>query len=368
MPGKTFGSAARRWEALGPYYAMFPIEFARGVIRAHTAPGGAVLDPFAGRATSVFAAAELGRRGCGIEINPVGWLYGRVKLAPATRQAVLSRLALVSTLAEALPANATAHLPPFFTACYAPRVLRFLWAARTQLDWKRSRVDATLMAITLVYLHGKRDGSLSNQMRQGKAMAPDYSVAWWAEHGHTPPDIDPGAFLRRRIEWRYKQGHPSFEQSRVLLGNSRAFVKRLERRVADGHEPAFNLLLTSPPYWGVTNYHVDQWLRLWMLGGHERPSGGLGADRNKFESREGYTRLLSGIFTGCAPLLHPDAVVYVRTDARPFTFDTTARALMQAFPDKTIEAVPQPYTRQTQTALFGDDSEKPGEVDLILLP
>jgi hypothetical protein len=224
------------------------------------------------------------------------------------------------------------------------------------------------MAILLVYLHGKRDGSLSNQMRQGKAMAPDYSVAWWSERGLEPPDLDPVAFMRKRIRWRYAHGRPQFDGSRVLLGNSRAFLKRLARRVGAGAEGPFRLLFTSPPYWGVTNYHVDQWLRLWMLGGSDRPSGALGANRDKFESREAYQRLLRGIFSGCAPLLSPDAVVYVRTDARAFTLNTTVQALTTAFPTKALEVIPRPYPRQTQTALFGDKSEKPGEVDLILHP
>ena len=48
------------------------------------------------------------------------------------------------------------------------------------------------MALILVYLHGKHDASLSNQMRQTKAMAPRYAVNWWRERGLRPPSLDPG--------------------------------------------------------------------------------------------------------------------------------------------------------------------------------
>ena len=34
----------------------------------------------------------LGRNSLGIEINPVGWLYGTVKLNPASREDVIDRL------------------------------------------------------------------------------------------------------------------------------------------------------------------------------------------------------------------------------------------------------------------------------------
>jgi DNA modification methylase len=68
---------------IGPYYAMFPTRFADAVIKKHTLPGDTVLDPFAGRGTAIFSAAALGRRGFGVEISPVGWIYAKAKLGPA---------------------------------------------------------------------------------------------------------------------------------------------------------------------------------------------------------------------------------------------------------------------------------------------
>ena len=69
-----------------------------------------------------------------------------------------------------------ANLPTFFEWAYAPDVLRFLLASRDILRWRDSKVDRTLMAFILIHLHGKRLGSLSNQMRDSKSMAPDYAV------------------------------------------------------------------------------------------------------------------------------------------------------------------------------------------------
>ena len=80
--GKTFGTAAKRWEGIGPYYAMFPIRFADAVIKEHTAAGDTVLDSFAGRGTAIFSATALGRRGFGIEISPVGWVYAKGQARP----------------------------------------------------------------------------------------------------------------------------------------------------------------------------------------------------------------------------------------------------------------------------------------------
>lgn len=366
-PAKSYGTAVRRWAGIGPYYAMFPTDFAFEVVRSYTRPGQAVLDPFAGRASSIYAAAALGRSGLGVEINPVGWLYGRVKLAPAAKNEVLARaheLGVSTGLPQQEIANA---LPEFFHVCYAPRVLQYLLKARAYLRWKDNAVDATLMAVILVYLHGKAGAALSNQMRQGKAMAPDYSVRWWREKGKLPPDIDPVSFLESRLEWRYAKGIPALEKSTVLSGDSTTALTTVAGEVRDGQRPRFDLLFTSPPYCKVTNYHYDQWLRLWMLGGPQHPTReGRGPWERRFDSEVAYKELLGTVFTACAEIMSEHAVVYVRTDARPLTYELTVEALRNAFPKHSVQSTARPYTRDTQTALFGDKGIKPGEVDILL--
>lgn len=360
------GTPIGRWAGIGPYYAMFPVGFAFKVVQEYSSPGQAVLDPFAGRASSIYAAAATGRPSLGIEINPVGWLYGQVKLHPASKTSVVRRLEELMQAANELHANDVAGLPEFFHSCFSPRVLRFLLAARTSLIWRESATDATIMAIILIYLHGKQGQALSNQMRQGKSMSPDYSVRWWSSRHLAPPDVDPHAFFLQRIEWRYAKGTPTLEPSSMVLGDSRLVMHNLAAKVMAGIQRPFDLLFTSPPYHAITNYHYDQWLRLWMLGGPERPVRLEGEDQKKFESRELYRGLLVKVFGACSHVLSDSARIYVRTDARPFTLRTTLEVLREAFPSKALETVPQPYQRSTQTALFGDKGEKPGEVDIVL--
>jgi DNA modification methylase len=54
-----------------PHHAAFPVEIPRRCIAAGCRPGGTVLDPFAGTATTGIAARQLGRRFVGIDLNPV---------------------------------------------------------------------------------------------------------------------------------------------------------------------------------------------------------------------------------------------------------------------------------------------------------
>jgi len=365
--GKTFSTAAGRWEGVGPYYAMFPIRFADAVIDEHTAEGDTVLDPFAGRGTAIFSAATLGRRGFGIEISPVGWVYARAKLSPAPLEQVEKRLLEIADASDKYAEQARS-LPRFFKKCFSSSVQRFLLAARDGLDWRRRTADRTLMAILMVYLHGKENQALSNQMRQTKAMSPHYAIEWWDKNGTKPPDVDAVEFMQKRIRWRYASGVVAADESRVFLGNSIDRLPRLERFMREEGIPKAKLLLTSPPYFGVTNYHYDQWLRLWLLGFETDAYIARGPYQGRFTHPGHYQTLLKKVFCRAAKIVADDSVVYVRTSEAPFTKQATLDALLSAFPKKCLLKRCQPFLRPTQTHLYGDKTPKVGEVDLILMP
>lgn len=355
-----------RWSSFGPYYAMFPVAFARDVIAEYTNVGDGVLDPFAGRATSLFCAREAAREALGMEISPLGWIYGRTKLSPARSSYVVQCIEELDRAAASFQ-RAAEELPEFFHHCFAPNVRRFLLAARLLLRWRTHEVDRTVMAFILTYLHGKIDNgrpmSLSNQMRQTKAMAPDYSVRWWIDNGMAePPKVDPVQFLLERVKWRYARGAPSWGSECLRLGDCRKVLPR--RHVAEAVN--YRLLLTSPPYRGVTSYYYDQWLRYWLLGDSERPMLDRAAWKQKYVNAKDYERLLRQSFAASRRLLAPDATVYVRTDARPATLDITCSVLEKVFPGRTHQLVSAPYRKATQTSLFGDRAMKPGEVDIII--
>jgi hypothetical protein len=217
------------------------------------------------------------------------------------------------------------------------------------------------MAVLLNHLHGNRGRELSNQMRQAKALAPAYSIRWWNERNMKAPDIDPIEFLRKKLKWRYSQGTVKLQDSRLYLGDSRTVLPRLRKQ-----ENKFDLLLTSPPYIGVTDYHYDQWLRLWMLGGPpEAMHASDDTSRGDFENKVIYEKILRDVFKKAATLLHPNSVIYVRTDARKATLEITQRVLLEVF-SIMPRSISQPFIGQTQTALFGDKENKPGEVDLVI--
>jgi len=361
-----YETATSRWAGIGPYYAMFPAEFADHVVTKYTDVGASVLDPFSGRGTSVFSAATNGRTGMGVELNPVGWVYSQAKLHPATQVDVTDRLREIGMLADRR--RSVPDLPVFFSWCFSPRVQNFLFTARKHLEWRHSPADWTLMALLLVNMHGKRDAALSNQMRQTKSMSPTYAVNWWKAHDSHPPDIDPVNFMEKRVNWRYARGEPSASNSFVYLGDSTVRLRDVGRRAAEMSLPSTTLLLTSPPYCGVTNYHYDQWLRLWLLGGPPNALAVSGRHKGKFTNQEEYGKLLFDVFNRSLPLLDKDAVVYVRTDHRELTLKMTTEVLKEVFPKKRMFRYARVIHKPTQTHLFKNKIDKSAEVDIVLLP
>jgi hypothetical protein len=246
----------------------------------------------------------------------------------------------------------------FQSLAWSPPVLGFLHAARRVLDWKDRSLDRTIMGFILVYLHAKQGGGLSNCMRQSKAMAPDYSVRWWRERRLSPPDIDPAAFLKQRVDWRYKHGVVNGPAVSVYRGDARNVLGR-QNAPAD-----FDLILTSPPYCDITNYRYDNWIRLWMLGGPPHPDY---RTAERYADRSAYSTLLQDVFK-IAAQRSKKAIVYVRTDARPFTAAVTEQAVRDAWPRHTITVRKNKPHKTTQTVLFGDNAKKPGDIDLIAMP
>ena len=365
--GSRFSTAEGRWAGVGPYYAMFPSTFAESVILDHTDVGDIVLDPFAGRGTGIYSAAVNARHGVGIEINPVGWVYTRAKLRPATKKDVLARLKYISEKSYYYR-HAAERMPTFFKYCYSLEVLAFLLTARASLNWRQSRVDWTLMALLLVNLHGKRTDSLSNQMRQTKSMSPPYAIKWWEEHKEKPPELDPVEFMSKKLDWRYAKGIPTVATSEIYLGDSVYRLSQLRRRLEAFGAGQARLLFTSPPYYGITSYYYDQWLRLWLLGGPEGPVAQADSRRGKFTARGKYRELLKSVFSKARTLLSEDAVVYVRTDSRHITRSITREVLREAFPDKTLTEYKSPSPEKTQTDLFSSNAPKKGETDIVLRP
>ena len=357
QPPWPYASAERRWYGMGRYYAMFPPRFAFDAINEFTRTGDPVLDPFCGRGNAPFTASVMGRPTVGVDINPIAWLYTAVKLNPDPKpDRVVRRLKAIGKAARIGDRRSRTR---FETMAWSPGVRAFLKAARRELNWRSSVTDRTLMAFVVLHMQDKRDQGLSNALWPTIACSPHYAVRWWSDKGLTrPPDIDPVAVLEDKIRRRYTYGTPSQSHGKAVLGDAAGV---LQRRTAF----AARLLITSPPYKGVTDYWNDHWIRLWALGHSLRKDWKRTA---KYENGTRYHSLLKQVFAQSKRHLADDAVILVRSDRRHETAVLCREVLQEIWPDKCLFVRESNARCEGVSIYHGRGGSRAHELDFLLLP
>ena len=346
----------RRWYGFGRYYAMFPPSFAYEAINQFTQQGDLVLDPFCGRGNAPFTASTLMRPSLGIDINPVAWLFTQVKLDPEPNVGVLIERLIEVGRARRIEDRAAEST--FESMAWAPEVLALLKAARRELDWKNSISDRTLMGFLVLHMQDKLGSGLSNSLWPTIACSPSYAVKWWKQNNlAVPPELDPIEFLKKRINWRYMYGLPNVAKSKAVLGDSRELLSQVSPIHA-------KLLITSPPYCGVTDYWNDHWIRLWMLGNELRKDW---LRQNRYENKEQYQSLILDVFKLSKRHLKNDAVILIRSDTRASTAKICIDALRATWPNQTIFRRCTSAPNNGVSVCHGKGGSKAREVDLLVL-
>jgi len=114
-----------------------------------------------------------------------------------------------------------------------------------------------------------------------------------------------------------------------VRGNSR--VCTADARLARGYAflPAtIDLVITSPPYYGMTTYIADQWLRNWFLGGPPKVPYGEKC-RLSHQSPDAFAQSLSQVWDQVGDRLSPTGKMYVRFGAIP-SRNRDAKSIMKS--------------------------------------
>ena len=318
-------SAERRWYGFGRYFAMFPPFFAYDAVSGLTRPGEGVLDPFCGRGNGSFVATVSGRPSLAVDVNPVAWLFTAVKMQPEPRpDRILERLEDLRRARRPSDGRARSE---FERMAWAAPVRSMLWAARRELDWRGSITDRTLMGFLALHMQDKLGAGMSNSLWPTVACSPRYAVKWWKSRGlREPPEIDPVALLGDKVRRRYLYGTPKQAVGVARLGDSRRVLRRRWRDRA-------TLLMTSPPYCGVTDYWNDHWIRLWVLGYSMTKDWGRS---RRFANLGEYRAMVVEVLMQCRRHLTSDATILIRSDARRHTWRACLNAMRTVWPEERV--------------------------------
>jgi SAM-dependent methyltransferase len=363
-------AAVREWpedvlrlNAVCPYYTMFPLDFPLQQLSAHPS-ATRVLDPFCGRGTTLYAARLAGIPSVGIDINPVAVAIARAKLTHITPRAVVRlarRILADDTEPSELPAG------EFWDWCFERETLREVATLRSALLRLNTPTSAMLRAIMLGILHGPRNKGLpsylSNQMPRTYASKPSYAVRFWKSRNLTPNRISTIDVIERRAA-RLLQSAPIARGGQVYLGDAATLLKDVRQ--------TFDLVVTSPPYYGMRTYVPDQWLRAWFLGGDAEVRYGTHGQIARQPNQESFVRALADVWAVTAERCRPGSRLAVRFGALPSARtdpeQLLLRSIEQANVGWVVKAVRQAGTspkRVRQAAQFGKAGSAIDEVDVV---
>lgn len=302
-----------RFHALCSYFAMFPESFAEQWIERLTKPRDVILDPFCGRGTLPFQALLMGRQSIGCDTNPVAFCISHAKTNAPPLDRVMARICELEALYDPKHVrNEVRALPSFFHHAYQSATLHQIVYLRGKLQYQKSASDCMVTALVLGSLHGETDRSnrfLSNQMPHTISTKPDYSVRFWMRHRYEAPERDTFELIRRQLLYRYESGRPK-GHSLIMHMDMRDLPRRANRLP----EP-IRCVITSPPYFDVTNYAEDQWLRLWFLGGPPLPTRQKFSRDDRYSAIDQYWILLADMWRSLSLTLARNSNVVIRVGA-----------------------------------------------------
>ena len=288
-----------------PYYTMFPLDFPLSVLTSRVSPGEWVLDPFCGRGTTNFSARLLGLNSVGIDSSPVAVAIAAAKLASAAPEEVVEE-------ARHILASAPEVEPPdgaFWSLAYHPDMLVNLCRLRAALiEDCSSDVRKLLRAVLLGALHGPVNRHVpsyfSNQCPRTFAPKPRYAVKYWTQRNLVAPPIDILRIVEQRAH-RALRNLPIAVEGQIVESDSRTHV------AWTGINVRFRWIVTSPPYYGMTTYLPDQWLRHWFVGGPTEVFYGR-AGQVSHHSPEEFANDLATVWGHAATKCDPRAEMVVR--------------------------------------------------------
>ena len=275
---------------LHPYLGKFVPQLVEAMLDRYVAPGGRVLDPFAGSGTTLVQALESGYDATGVDIAGFNALLMRVKTRPYNLDALRSDLVWVYERVEAFePESALAYpadASPYVRAWFAP-------TAAAELLHYRSLVEQVAHAdvLRVVLARAARSARRTTHFDLEFPREPQLDEYWCFKHRRTCRPVESARrFLLRytldtleRISM-FADVRASDGVAEILHGDAREFDLR----------GPYDGVVTSPPYPGLIDYHEQHRYAYELLGLDEHREVELGRPA-KGTSRAALQEYVDGI-------------------------------------------------------------------------
>jgi DNA methylase len=253
---------------LHPYLGKFVPQLAEAFLRRHARPGQLVWDPFAGSGTTLVEANAFGARASGCDVSAFNCLLTRVKTAEYEPVELLADVVLLGGSRAGKGSRVeSGDASPYLRRWFAPRTL-------AELSGFRHRIAGTAYPELwqVVLSRAARSARLARHDDLDFPAAPVTGPYACHKHRRTCRPVDEAAkFLRRYV----RDAVQRVTDFRELRRSSDAVVLHGDARLLDPPEPV-DLVVTSPPYPGLIDYHEQHAYAFELLGLERRDDEEIG--------------------------------------------------------------------------------------------
>lgn len=297
------GLAASHW-----YPARFVPQVPGILLGYFSEPGDRILDPFCGSGTTLVEAVRLGRRAIGVDTNPVAVIISRAKTvqASATEWLEYERELRKRVAAHALDSDSDwiKQVVPNFeenSLWYGPETLRELasvWVSISQLHSPyRVVAEATFSSILRrVCSQDKHWGWICDNVRPA-AVVNKPATSLFFQRLSANADL-----LVALTAQAMRASGADSPDVRVACGDSKQALKELP-------EGSIDAVVTSPPYYGMTDYVRSQRLSFlwfeWDFDAARAMESGARYKRHRKTSWEEYMSDLTEAFIELSRVTRP---------------------------------------------------------------
>jgi hypothetical protein len=297
---------------LHPYLGKFIPQLVEVLLERYVAPGGRVLDPFAGSGTTLVQSLESGYDAVGGDLAAFNCLLMTVKTAR------YNEFTLEKELRDAVARHAALSDVPddqslgdgYVGEWYAPRAAAELIAWRAMVE-KYEYGDV----MRVVLARAARSARMTTHFDLDFPRVPQREPYWCHKHRRTCRPVErAGHFLRRyaldtltRIK-QFARVRAREREAVVIHGDA--------RQVAWGG--LFEAIITSPPYPGLIDYHEQHRYAYELLGLDDRREQEIGAATagTSKAALAAYTEGIATVMQSAADVVRPGAPVMIVVNDR----------------------------------------------------
>jgi len=283
---------------LHPYLGKYVPQLVEVFLRRYASPGQLVWDPFAGSGTTLVEANAFGARVAGCDVSAFNCLLMRAKTGFYDSEALLADVLRLSERSEAKTQRGSRYLRRWF----APRSLAELLAFRQRIEgtaypelWK------------VVLSRSARSARLARHDDLDFPAEPVTGEYFCHKHRRVcRPVGEADKFLRRYV----RDATQRVQEFADVRSHEAVTVIHGDSRFVDPPEPV-DLVLTSPPYPGLIDYHEQHAYAYELLGLERRDRDEIG------RGVKGYCDDIAAVLTrACGALRRGGKLVIVVNDRR----------------------------------------------------